>query len=229
MSCYRKLKSADDLCSECILSLPRILDYCARCGDPMAKSHSGSNTSSCAVCLANSAKFRFRRSRSLFHYSGSARTLVTDFKFNRGLTQGRCLAQLLAVEYSHFYEGDYMPDMILPVPLHPARLRERGYNQAQELASTVARICRRPISPNYLLRVRDTPRQTSLSAQERRLNLDGAFAMSASGREALSEGRSRSFALIDDVVTTHSTSNALCKLLVDHGADWVDVWSVARA
>lgn len=115
-----------------------------------------------------------------------------------------------------------MPHYLLPVPLHPERLRERGYNQALELARPLSRILGIPIAHRLCTRRRATLAQTSLDGGERRRNLRGAFLPSLGEMP-------RHVAIIDDVVTTGTTVEELARTLRLAGVEVVEVWACARA
>jgi ComF family protein len=110
----------------------------------------------------------------------------------------------------------------VPVPLHPSRYRTRGFNQALEIARPLADRLKLPLCPNLCRRVRPTPPQRLLDAQTRRQNLRGAFQTTAD----LSGCR---IALVDDVLTTGATADALAAVLKQAGAKQVEVWVLARA
>lgn len=122
-----------------------------------------------------------------------------------------------------------LPELILPVPLHPARLRRRGYNQSLLLAQQLARQLQRPCAANLLLRVRDTPPQQELSREERLQNLKGAFGLNR--QHAALRTPVRSIALVDDVVTTQSTARAVAEVLLQAWtpAPELHLWALARA
>jgi ComF family protein len=107
--------------------------------------------------------------------------------------------------------------------LHVSRLRERGYNQAFELAKPVARALGVPIARDRLARIRATPAQTGLDAAARRRNLRGAFAVSRGG------SLPKHIALFDDVVTTGATVRECARVLRRAGVERIDVWALARA
>ncbi|MCG7909414.1 MAG: ComF family protein, partial [Candidatus Thiodiazotropha taylori] len=114
------------------------------------------------------------------------------------------------------------PDLMLPVPLHQQRMRERGFNQAQELARVVAKHYRIPLEDRLVKRARNTKAQSDLSERLRRNNLRHAFRVHGS----LQGSR---VAILDDVITTGSTINELSKTLQRHGAAEITVWAVARS
>jgi ComF family protein len=118
-----------------------------------------------------------------------------------------------------------MPDMLLPVPLAAARLRERGYNQAWEITRRLGRTLRCPAEPHLLLRLRDTPHQLAFPLHRRAANVRGAFAVEPT---RLAEVRGRHIALVDDVMTTGATAEEIARALKQAGAAAVAVWVVAR-
>jgi ComF family protein len=116
----------------------------------------------------------------------------------------------------------------VPVPLHAARLRERGFNQAVALARYAGRMLGIPSAPGVVRRVRDTPSQTSLSVDERHRNVRNAFAVNGARalRRLLAAGH---VAIVDDVITTGSTVAELERVLLAAGVRKVEVWAVASA
>jgi ComF family protein len=115
-----------------------------------------------------------------------------------------------------------LPDCILPVPLYKKRLRLRGYNQSIELARPVANRLDIPLDLQSVKRVRDTQSQTGLDKKQRRKNIRAAF-------EIVEPLSAQHVAVVDDVVTTTSTTNELAYILKKSGVERVDVWSIARA
>jgi ComF family protein len=142
--------------------------------------------------------------------------LITRFKYGGALHYGALLGRLLAEACRNS-----RPDGLVPVPLHEARLAERGFNQAHELARPVHRALRVPILADLCARRFSTPPQAGLGALQRYRNLDEAFAVGG-------EARGLWLAIIDDVLTTGSTARALASALLDAGAVSVEVWAVAR-
>jgi ComF family protein len=114
-----------------------------------------------------------------------------------------------------------MPDLLLPVPLHPSRLRKRGYNQALELARPLGRRLGIPVRHDVLRRTRCTGAQTELDAAARVGNVRGAFALASLPAQ-------RHVALVDDVMTTGATLAEAAMVLLAAGMDRVDVWALAR-
>ncbi len=149
--------------------------------------------------------------------------LITRFKFNDQPELAIVLADVLA---SALRQADALPvDLVLPVPLSPSRLAERGFNQAWELARRVA--ARRGLSAdaNLLLRLRDTPHQVGLSRAERERNLRDAMWVHTASVARIAHRR---IALVDDVMTTGGTAVAATRALLVAGAATVQVWVLAR-
>jgi len=163
----------------------------------------------------------FANTVSLFDYRPPVDSLILGLKFHGRLACARLLGALLAEKLKHVINKD-LPDCIIPVPLHPARLRRRGYNQALELARPLARVLRLPLDPHSCRRIIATAEQTTLDARMRRRNLRGAF-------RVVADLGLRHVALVDDVMTTGHTVQALSRALRASGVARVDVWVCARA
>lgn len=204
-----------DLCRGCMDALPFNRPACPTCGLPLpARSPPGV---SCGRCQKRPPAFH--SAIVPFRYEEPIRYLIHDLKFRGRTTGARLLGNLLA---DALLELDRRPQCLIPVPLHPARYRERGYNQAAEIARIVARRLRIPLGLDTCRRIRSTRPQAELSAAERRRNLRGAF-------EVVDKLDADHVALLDDVVTTGSTMNELAKTIRAAGANVVDVWAIARA
>jgi ComF family protein len=149
--------------------------------------------------------------------------LIVNFKFHgmSELATVLALPLLAAVRRS----GAALPQLLLPVPLSPARLAERGFNQAWEIARRVAALLNLPAQPQVLTRVLDTAHQTELSRAQRRANLRAAFVVPAAAQTAL---QGRHVAVIDDVMTTGATAEEASRALLRAGAARVDLWVLAR-
>ncbi len=171
----------------------------------------------CGRCQA--AAPVFQQCHGALHYEGAVRHLVGGLKFDGKLAYGRLLARLLG-DYLEV-GGTQMPELLLPVPLHPRRLRLRGFNQALEIARPLGRRFSIPVEARTCSRIRATLPQAELELAERQGNLRGAFAL----RGTL---HARHVAIVDDVVTTGATVSALAGVLLRQGVSRVDVWAVAR-
>jgi len=126
---------------------------------------------------------------------------------------------------AHAHAGRPAPGLLLPVPLSLQRLRERGYNQAWELARRLARALGTRADARLLLRIRDTPHQLALPPEERAANVRGAFAVEPARRAEL---RGASVTVVDDVLTTGATLREIARVLRHAGVAQVHVWTLAR-
>lgn len=202
----------DHLCAPCADALPRIPLACPRCAMPVI------TPGPCAACLKHPPPFD--AAIAPLEYSGAARHLVTRFKFGGHLSHGVPLAHHLLDAVRRHAPG-VLPEALLPVPIHPRRLRERGYNQSIELARPMARHLGMALLPHVLQRVRATSPQMALPESARSANVRGAFAVSGP--------LPASVALIDDVLTTGATVGELARLLKRQGCERVEVWCATRA
>ncbi|MEA3278554.1 MAG: ComF family protein [Pseudomonadota bacterium] len=204
-----------DLCPGCFEDLPRNLSCCGRCALPLPASRPGGAL--CGACQRRPPPFS--ACHTAFIYKDPVPALVGGAKFRARLNLTRLLGQCLALSLRE--QGGAMPELIIPVPLHPARQRERGYNQALEVARTLRRELSIPVDTRSCVRAQPTAPQAGLEQKARRRNVRGAFRVQRAPEAA-------HVALLDDVVTTGSTVAELAKVLLKAGVERVDVWAVAR-
>lgn len=204
-----------DLCAGCQADLPRNTTCCARCALPLAHA-----AAQCGECLRREPAFC--RAWAPFRYGHPLDLLEARFKFRRDLAAGRVLSELF-IESARREPLLPLPQCLVCVPLHPSRLRERGFNQALELARPLAGALDIPLDLDLLRRTRPTAAQTGLDARERRRNLRGAFAVVERGDIP------DHVAILDDVMTTGSTLNECARVLRRAGVGQVVVWALARA
>ncbi len=201
-----------DLCADCAGELPRNTSCCARCALPLAIP-----AALCGECQRRPPPWD--AAWAPFRYAWPLDRLESRYKFGRDLAAGRVLAAMWQAEPRPLE----LPDLILPVPLHRGRLRQRGYNQALELAKPLARALNIPLQNDLLQRHRATPAQTELDAVTRRRNMHGAFALRAG------VALPTYVAILDDVMTTGATLAECARVLKRAGVQRVDVWALARA
>ncbi len=210
------LLSGLSLCPSCTALLkPRITGYCPQCGLPKAIPDSPS--SPCGECLTTPPPWEHFRFYGI--YAGALKILLLRGKFGADPIALHLLGQLLAQRCLDLPR----PDAIVPMPLHPSRLRERGFNQCHELAYPLAEALQAPLRPELLVRCLSTPHQVGLNRRERLNNLKNAFLASPSVR-------GMRILLIDDTCTTGTTLRRAALALLDTpgGAGAVDVAVVAR-
>ena len=200
-----------DLCPSCTAALPWMPHACTRCAQPLS-----TDDPVCGACLRRPPPLD--RVIAAFDYGFPVDRLLPRFKFHRDLAAGALLGDCLA----HATASAAKPDALVPIPLHIARLRERGYDQALEFARVLARRHDLPLRTGLLRRVRATAPQSRLDARARRRNLRGAFTTDAGS------GMPAHVVLIDDVMTTGATLHAAVQALRRAGVERVDAWVCAR-
>lgn len=199
-----------DICSPCHSHLPHLPPHhCVVCALPLA------TAGVCGACLAQPPAFD--HSIAAASYAFPIDALLQSLKYQANLALAPLLADLLSVRIG----AAELPDFILPMPLHPSKLRERGFNQASEIARRVSKKTGVALLPLACRRIKDTPSQTGLPWKEREKNIRGAFACEA-------DLTGRRIAVLDDVMTTGATINELAKVLRKCGASGVSAWVVAR-
>lgn len=204
------------VCDECLERFAPALPRCERCGLEVP---AGNPT--CGACLLEPPPWTSALAAVTYGYPWDR--LVAGFKYRAALDVAPALVDLLLAAQRRGAAAP--PSLLLPVPLHAARLRERGYNQAWELARRLGRRLRCRADPALLLRIRDTPRQLALAPAGRAANVRNAFALEPRRR---AEVQGRSVTLVDDVMTTGATAAEITRVLLAAGAARVDVWVVAR-
>ncbi len=201
------------LCERCLEQIPRVEPpFCPRCGDRVTVA------GLCARC--RTAPLRIDRIRSAVYFEGALRSAMHQFKYN-GLT---ALADPLGgLMVAYWQEHPMAIDLVVPVPLHPGRRSERGFNQAALLAQAFARRVGLPVVKGALIRQRETAPQVELDAEERRENVRDAFHCPGD------DVRGKHILLVDDVCTTGATLEACSVALERGGAHRVQALTLARA
>lgn len=202
-------------CPACRNAMPRrVAGYCPRCGEIMADAQAP--CAPCGRCLTEAPLWTEFRFYGVFE--GTLRETLHRAKFS---ADSACLS-LLAAMLDEICRDLPEPDAIVPMPLHPARLRARGFNQCREIARRLARRRKLPIRDELLRRTRNTAPQTTLSRKARLTNLEHVFTASpsANGLRLL---------LVDDTATTGASLRKGAEALLLAGAARVDVAVIARA
>ncbi|GAB4392350.1 MAG: ComF family protein [Gammaproteobacteria bacterium] len=216
--CHKIAQQDYDLCLNCEKELPWIKQNCPICSTQLPTTLNAVNTDlTCGQCLQNPPVFE--RTFALFRYEPPITTFISSLKFGGKLVYIDIFSKLLIKKIRQNYHSQSLPQIIIPVPLHTKRLRQRGFNQALELAQRCA--IGIPVNSTTLHRTRHTLAQAQLPAVQRIANVDGAFKLTK-------RVRATHIALVDDVVTTGNTINACCKVLKASGVKTIDVWCVAK-
>jgi len=210
--CGAKSNRNIDLCQACEDDLPRIIHPCWQCGLSIP-----SVQEICGRCLVNPPLFS--HCYTAFKYAAPIDTLINQFKNHTNLVNGKVLSHVMAKSY--IADHLILPDFWLPVPLHKSRLKTRGFNQAFEIATTLADITERPINSRLCRRIFHTPDQKRLNFADRQSNIRKAFILD----ETLS---GETIGIVDDVITTTATVSEISRLLLQNGAGEVQVVALAR-
>lgn len=192
------------------------LDCCPRCHEPYQAQ--SSTPHQCSQCLKTPPPFTWIKTAGI--YTEVMAQAMNKFKYHGRPTLARPLAQCILDQLSDEITA-YQPDIIIPVPLHRKRLRERGYNQSLLLARQVGKSLNIDVLPQGMIRTRPTSPQSLLNANKRQKNLHGAFEINYSLP-------SQRVILIDDIVTTTTTARA-CSALLSHHGHTVAVVALGRA
>ena len=214
--CHQATQLHPLLCNQCHAELPRIVHPCPHCGFPLPET--GNN---CGACLQHPPGWD--RLRVVADYQAPYLQLIHQLKYAGRIECASLLGRLFCEQESESAPSvvqDELPEVLLPVPLHWWRQWRRGYNQAEELARIIGGALQIPVDSHCLRRARATPPQARLHKQQRKKNLQAAFAISPSNY--------RHVAIVDDVVTTGATAEQLTRLLRQAGVEVVEVWAICR-
>ena len=237
----------DLVCLKCLKEIsPHLPPFCRKCGrglawpdgrglasnkpegdggQPNSRSHSQShqeNTANhiCGECP--NTRFYFERAWAACHYQKNARKLIHQFKYKNKIYLSRLLSELMI----DFIQQYHLPlnhcDYLIPIPLSPAKLREREFNQAEVLAKEIAGHLGIKLLNDNLKRVRNTPAQADLDKESRWSNIAGAFGIT--NPDTIKE---KTILLIDDVLTTGATASEASRVLKNAGASVVYVLTLA--
>lgn len=223
LGCKDKINSGckeDFICSSCREKIAmNVPPFCHFCGRRLEKGNLTKNI--CPGCLKK--KLHFDRAFSPCMYTGVVKELIHEFKYKGKDYLGLPLSRLMANFIREYDLPIEYLDLIIPVPLHKARLREREFNQAQVLSEHISREFNIKLSNDTLQRLRHTQTQTGLETDERFKNIQGSFTVKQ--KELIKE---KNILLVDDVLTTGATSSEAARALKDAGAKIVFVLTLAN-
>src|SRR5881409_2603468 len=218
--CGGTVRAGNYLCNQCEAKVVRIVaPFCQKCSEPFEGSITSEFT--CANCAHRT--IHFDPAVSAYRGRGIVRQIIHEFKYGRQIHLRRLVARWLnsALDDERLRQSHF--DVIMPVPLHPARQRERGFNQASLLAELLSVQTAIPVKP-LLERTRYTTTQTALDRSERMENLHNAFRLRKNA-----DVRGLRVLLVDDVLTTGSTLNECARILKRASAFSVHAATAARA
>ncbi len=196
-------------------ALKRPEEVCPICCEPSLKE--AGQLGVCGVCITSPPAFC--RTQAVFYFEGVMSQLVYGLKYYQKLAYARLLAEM-----SYQYFDITGVQALVPVPLHPLRRRDRGYNQAELLAKELGRLLSIPVIIEGVERIKDTPSQTHLTAKQRRKNLVNAFEVKKEVFEPFSH-----VALVDDVITTGATMQLLASCLQRKSSlKQIQAWAIAK-
>lgn len=231
-----------DLCVACFENLPKLGYGCRVCGTvipshsvipggarsllPMHISYvkrsltsSGMTDVTCGQCLKSPPYFD--RTIALFTYTHPIDKFIIALKFQQKLMYAKLLGELFAEYIAMYYQNDTLPELVIPVPLHKNRLRERSFNQALELSKPIAKKLNLKIDIQSCQKIRHSEAQSLIAAKHRGKNVKNSFAV-------IKDINAKHIAILDDVMTTGHTVNELSKVLKKSSVEKIDVWCVAR-
>jgi len=221
--CKSRLNPLSDkpLCAQCWEKLEFISPpFCRLCGRHLP-AESQAQALICKDCQKSACSFK--KARSVCIYDGIIKQCIHLFKYKAKLSLVEPLAKLM-VEFAGQYLDLQTIDLILPVPLHKRKLRQRQFNQAGLLAAGLSRAYSKPMPDSLLLRIKSGPAQINLSQAQRLKNVRGAFRVKTGA-----DIKDKNILLVDDVLTTKATANECAKMLLGAGAKSVEVLTLAQS
>lgn len=215
--CRRIITEKHYLCADCHLQIKKIAkSHCTSCGVPFETPDQPQHL--CGPCIKNPRHFDWHRSCVIF--DDGVRAMIHDYKFNRHL-------EYVPLFVSWLGEQRLACDFLIPVPLFVKRLRWRTFNQSLELAVALAKETGLVVLREALVKIRNTPLQTSLTRLERAKNLTGAFAVNPRVNSHIPSLENRRVILVDDVYSTGSTLSACAHVLKKAGVREVGALTIA--
>lgn len=209
--CHHYHREKFAVCQTCTNFLIRIKHGCRTCRLPLHDERA----QQCGYCIKK--KPAYDRLLTAYSFEEPLRTLLHEFKYREALYLRTFMVQLMLDAKP---EENYKPDCLVPIPMHPKRLRERGFNQAAELTRVLAKRLNIPFNLTLCEKKINTTAQVNLSGKHRNRNLQKAFIAKTCNYQHVT--------LVDDLLTTGSTANAMALALKKQGVARVDVWCMAR-
>ncbi|NLP36120.1 MAG: ComF family protein [Firmicutes bacterium] len=212
--CGERLEADTILCTHCRGQVLEVSRCCPLCGYPVVKQ----SERECPRC--NGQKFMFDRACAVGLYEGKLKAVIRRYKYGGRTEMAAALGKLMAQQIEKCKWPQFAA--VVPIPLHPRKQRQRGFDQAVLLAEAIGRQLKVPVK-KYLRRSRETVSQTQLSAAQRRHNLAGAFTV------VQAEQIPKRILLVDDLLTTGATADNAARALLAGGAEEIYLAVIGRS
>jgi len=213
--CGQLTHTTASLCPECTTELPYNKQCCSCCSIPLDQKTQKKLL--CGACQKQPLSYQY--SQIPLIYKKPINRFIQNFKFNNDFVTGKILCDIFESRLPNV--SKIKPQALVPVPLHPSRIRLRGYNQALWLANRLSKFTGIKVDNNLIKRIKKTSPQQELKSKQRRTNLKDAFQLNKTIHY-------KSIAIIDDVVTTGTTVSEIAKLFKKEGVAQIEVWALAR-
>ena len=222
LSCKEKnINSSDLVCKKCLIKINfNLPPFCKKCGRQIDKKIIIDNKNICFKC--RQINFNFDRAWSSCVYEGVIKDLIHQFKYKSKKSLEKLFSSLLLEFINNYHLDKNEIDIIVPVPLHKKKMREREFNQSEILAKYVSSALNKKMSTNNLIRLKDTPSQTQLDDHMRWKNVQGTFSL----KNPLIF-KNKSVLIIDDVLTTGATASEIALMLKKADANTVFLLTLA--
>ena len=205
------------VCMACLNDLPwHPATTCPQCG--LASSGTGLNRTVCGNCISSPPDFD--ATHAVFLYQFPIDAMMQRYKYGNSLNIGDSFGRFLSEKINSETHLKNI-DLIMPMPMHPARIKQRGFNQALEIAKVLAKNNPEKLDYKSVIRQKLTPPQASLPLKQRVKNIKGAFRVT-------NDLTGKRIAIVDDVMTSGASLNELAKTLKKAGAEHVECWVIAR-
>lgn len=208
-----------DICLDCLNLLPKFPSGCEICARHIPHSPHLLSGITCGKCISNPP--HFDRTLALFSYVHPIDKFIINLKFNHQLIYAKLFGELFVKHLKSYYKNTSFPELVIPIPLHQKRLKQRGFNQVFELAKSIKKHLNIKIDTNSCIKIKNTPPQSLITFDERKVNIKNSFKIKYSIQ-------AKHVAILDDVMTTGHTVNELSKTLKKSGMQKIDVWCIAR-
>lgn len=219
MICHQRSAQPYPLCDHCAPLLPWLEHYCIRCASPLPATYQGKQ---CNHCRKHPDHIFAARSLFCFAYQNPIDSIIKAWKFNQSWPMHFFLTHCLVQHINDNLPKSAWPDAIVAVPASRKRLQQRGFNQASVLTKAIQRTLGIPRIDHLIQCSKDHPHQARLTARDRSHNLNHAYTIKAH------TPLPQHIAIVDDVMTTGATCQAIAQLLITHGARTIQYWGLAR-